>query len=113
MINLKVDEGYALDYLSILEVKKDKIKSVKSFNNYNDCLNFLVTQNPKVIKIIRSKEYKKLVKINEKVFEAVDLAKENKISAKEVDLLNTERYFSKIRLQKKYFSKNVMEEKKI
>ena len=39
MINLKVDEAYAFDYLSILDIKKDMNKDCN--NNWQRCYTYI------------------------------------------------------------------------
>lgn len=103
MLNLKVDEAYAFDYLSILEIKKDKIKT--SFENWSDCFNDLKNQVGHISfnEIIQSDEYKSMIDANLNTFNAVEKARYGEISAKEVDDLNMKRYEAKVRLQNKFF----------
>jgi GNAT superfamily N-acetyltransferase len=44
MINLQVDEGYAFDYLSILEVKRNLYPSESKLITYRECADFLRDQ---------------------------------------------------------------------
>ena len=44
-------------------------------------------------------------------FDAVEKARYGSISAKEVDELNMKRYYSKVALQKKFFSSEILEQK--
>jgi hypothetical protein len=103
MLALLVDEGYAFDYLSILEVKKNIKPEIK--NNWLLCFSFLEQQlgKNKMQEIINSSEYKDLIQANQMTFEAVNKAKKNLISAKEVDDFNLLRYKNKILLQNKFF----------
>lgn len=113
MIHLIVDEGYAFDYLAILSIKRKK-----SDNNYIE-LDFQANQTniihqigfDKYAEVIRSLEYKTLVQANELVFDAVNKAKKNEISARTVDELNYNRYLAKKTLQEKFFNKTVFEQK--
>jgi hypothetical protein len=111
MINLYVDEGYAFDFLSILEIKKNK--STQSMKNWQNCFDYLKSQLPKNIfnLIINSQEYAHMIAINKKTFDAVEKARYGQITAKEVDNANMERYFAKINLQNKFFSNKTTEEK--
>jgi len=111
MINLKVDEAYAFDYLSILEVKK--IKSAKSHDAWSDCLTYLKNQfsQEKWFLIINSEEYRKMIQANQLTFNAVDKAKNNEVTAKEVDYCNFQRHTAKQNLQKKFFNKDLNEQK--
>lgn len=111
MINILVDECYAFDYLSILEVKK--IHNPKHEIYFLDCLNYIKNQIPNIFEaIIDSKEYKELLESNKLTFEAVDRARYGSISAKEVDECNMLRYQKKINLQKAFFPESLIVEKK-
>jgi hypothetical protein len=109
MIEILVDEGYAFDFLSIAEIKKEKGANEMFYIARIGIIKQLGTE--KFNEIISSKEYKELKTANEKTFNAVNLAKENKIDAKSVDDLNMQRYFCKTALQKKFFSEDVKEKK--
>jgi hypothetical protein len=109
MINLKVDEGYAFDYLSILYIKRNY--SQAALDNWFYCGYFLEEQIGSDLykTIINSEEYAYMIESNQKTFNMVDLAKEDKCSAKEVDICNYERYKAKVRLQNKFFGQSVSE----
>lgn len=111
MINLKVDEAYAFDYLSILYIKKDYSES--SLDSWFYCGYILENQLGKDLyqSIINSDEYKSMIEANFKTFKMVDLAKEDKCTAKDVDICNYERYKAKVRLQKTFFNTSVSETK--
>lgn len=114
MINLNVDEGYAFDYLSILEVKKNLYPSKSKKETYQNCFNFLRQQlTPELFdNILLSKEYHSLYKANKKTFDLVDMARNNgPVTAKEVDDSNMERFFCKQKLQNKFFDGKLTEEK--
>lgn len=114
MISLLVDECYAFDYLSILEVKKN-IDPEKNKKAWEECFYYLEKQLPNLFKVIlSSKEYTELYNANLLTFNAVDKARSGgDISAKEVDDFNILRYNKKLSLQKKYFSENVVREIKL
>lgn len=113
MINLPVDEGYAFDYLSILALKwaydptnKDKL------NIFTLVTTQIHNQLGDLFLLIReSDEYKELASANRETFELVDLAKEDKVKASDVDKANYKRYLKKIALQKKFFSTEITESK--
>jgi len=109
MINLLVDEAYAFDYLSILEVKKQK----SSNNNLTwlNCLSHLQNQFEleKWLSMIHSEEYKNMVKANLLTFEAVDKAKNDEVTARYVDHCNYQRHIAKENFQKKFFNTNLSE----
>jgi hypothetical protein len=114
MINLLVDECFAFDYLSILEVKKN-MNQDENYDNWINCLNYLKTQlGEKCIDIIKSKEYGVLYKANLSTFDAVAKARSGgNITAKEVDDCNMERYNAKVALQKVYFPESEVTERKL
>lgn len=112
MITIKVDEGYAYDYLAILDVKRQKgvASSEKNFK-----ISFSHIENQVGVdlhnQIYNSNEYLKLTTVNSETFDAVERARYGSISAKEVDELNMKRYHCKIALQNKFFSSEVLEQK--
>lgn len=111
MINLQVDECFAFDYLSILEIKNSFSKNHKE--SYLNCCNNLKQQlGDKFSIIINSKEYKNLLFANNKTFDAVEKARYGgDITAKEVDDCNMERYHAKVALQKEFFNGEIVERK--
>lgn len=112
MINLIVDEGYAYDFLSILDIKKEKkLCTSKLFNTYYKQIEIQVGSNLHK-KIMNSKEYKQCTKINKKIFNMVDDAKCDKVLASDVHNLNFERYLCKSSLQEKWFPKSKITERK-
>lgn len=113
MILLQVDEAYAFDYLSILELKKDLYPSNKKNDAFELCRNFLSKQLKNFEQIYASNEYKNLYMINKKTFELVDLVRNNdsSITAKQVDDANMERFYKKEILQKRFFASQLTEEK--
>lgn len=113
-INLPTSPSYAFDYLSILEIKSSKnpenkkiiediIKVTAALNNQLGSILFA--------KIYESIEYDSLKLANSLVFDAVDKAKDNSISAREVDDLNYHRYLCKKGLQEKFFNNDEPETK--
>jgi uncharacterized protein with PIN domain len=109
MINLLVDEAYAFDYLSILEVKKEKSKI--SNDTWNTCHMYLKNQfdSQKWLSIINSEEYKDMIKANQLTFIAVDKAKNNEVTAQYVDYCNYQRHVAKQNFQKKFFTCDLSE----
>jgi beta-N-acetylglucosaminidase len=114
MIQLSVDEGYAFDKLSILQVKvdMDPTDSVRQ-GQYFQCVEQIAGQisHMKFDEIISSLEYKDLYDANLQTFRLVDLAKEDKVAASEVDRSNYRRHLSKARLQKRCFNEATTEVK--
>jgi hypothetical protein len=113
MITIEVDEGYAYDYLSILDVKWHKNLN-NAGSTFNNCFNHISSQVGWQLhdKIFNSKEYKELYKSNLETFSAVEKARYGEISAKDVDDLNMKRYNCKINLQKTFFPKEKISETK-
>jgi hypothetical protein len=109
MINICVDEAHAFDFLSILEIKKSH--SDQATQSWHNCFNYLKAQLPSSLftLIINSQEYRDMVTANQKTFNAVELARNNKITAKELDETNSVRYQMKINLQNKFFSNRITE----
>ena len=60
MININVDEGYAFDFLSILQVKHETIDSKELEERFTECKNYISKQIGSTLfsEIINSKEYK-------------------------------------------------------
>lgn len=103
MINLPVDEAYAFDYLSILEVKgqnTDQMKLDLSFQVGNELFKT----------ILESKEYCNLKQSNTEIFQQIEsIRKGNPLQASEIDNANLERFYYKQALQKKFFRKELSE----
>lgn len=111
MIEIPVDESYAYDFLSILDVKRLKRQTPETEEYFGSCLNHIASQvgTIKNEKIMLSKEYLDLFDINLKTFDAVDKAKTDKVKASYVDQLNYERYLCKKALQEKFFENSQKE----
>ena len=109
MISIEVDEAYAFDYLSILQVKKQK--SYLSNDTWRKCYMHLQNQfDPeKWLLMINSDEYKNMIKANELTFDAVDKAKNNGVTAQHVDYCNYQRHAAKQNFQKKFFTSDLSE----
>lgn len=115
MINLRVSEAYAFDYLSILQIKCE-MDPQKNFGNFAACVTNMIDEiddNVLWSTIMDSVEYKKLYEVNKKTFEAVDDAKEDGVKASYVDKCNYERYLAKIALQERFFPEEEIKEKKL
>lgn len=119
MVKISVDEAYALDILSIYEVKirncTDVTKKESSINAYGSLYKELSDQfgSDKMRNIIQSNEYKSLYKANEDTFYLVDkIRASNEVSVgKDIDNTNMERFFCKRRLQEKFFDGKLLETK--
>ena len=111
MITILVDECYAFDYLSILEIKKNISEACSK--NWSSCYDDIRNQlSDNFYNILNSVEYKDLLAANKLTFEMIDLIRSgNKsITAKEIDDCNLIRYEKKIKLQNKFFPKNKITE---
>jgi len=109
MTSLNVDEAYAFDYLSILQVKKQK--SYSAIEAWSNCYVNLQTQfdSEKWFLMINSEEYENMIKANQLTFDAVDKAKNNEVTAQYVDYCNFQRHTAKQNFQKKFFNNNLSE----
>lgn len=110
MISILVDPGYAFDYFAILLIKQ---KHHPALEKYIDHLQRSICSqigHELWQTIISSEEFDHLLKANQTVFDSVELAKTNNITAKEVDQKNTSRFLAKIELQKKFFHNNHTQE---
>lgn len=111
MIDLYVDEAYAFDYISILDVKKT--------NSSKDMINFkIVCQKVKsqvgdimFDAVMKSDIYAKLVQINLNIYNMIDLIRQEiaELDAKLVDDANIERYKLKKKLQDEFFMSDLTE----
>ena len=108
MVELIVDESYAFDYLSILQLKAEKNND---FEKFTMILMDLKSKISDFDIILDSIEYKNLYDINQETFNAVDLAKDNKVDAKYVDVCNYKRYLCKVELQNRFFDGDLIEKK--
>ena len=112
--SLPVDAGYFFDYISILSVKYDKFGNKSVLDDLANCSDSMrnAIGGKKFDEITKSKEYIELYDANSLVFDYVDLAKTNKVTAKEVDEMNYQRFLKKKALQEKFFPNTTFGEKK-
>lgn len=115
MINLEVDEAYAFDFLSILEIKKKN--SEKDINNFIRVSNLISNQIGQDLfgNIINSSYYKNLVCTNKRIYDIIDLIRSDAIEldAKVIDDANTERFKFKRQLQSEFFNSDLVESKNL
>ena len=109
---LPVDEAYAFDYLAILQIKNRH--SLLDPEIYKSVQQSIQQQIGLALyeKIMQSSEYSDLLEANQKTFDSVDLARINKITAKDLDACNYGRYLAKKKLQEAFFSNQLFEVKK-
>lgn len=112
MINLKVDEAYAFDYLSILEVKESYLGSQVLYGGVARALKHEVGAK-KYNDVINSKEYRALYEANDKIFWMLEQLRTSNysIDARLIDNLNMERFKVKKALQEKFFENKITEVK--
>ena len=111
MIQLTVDEGYAFDYLSILEVKSNM--DTTKYSQFIQCRDNIAKEisTEKFLQIYNSQEYKDLYAANLQTFKLVDLAKTDQVTASAVDKANYNRYLQKIKIQTTFFNEPLKEVK--
>jgi hypothetical protein len=112
MIKISVDEGHAFDALSIAIVKKNKNNSEINILNFLSLENEIKNQVGEIYhSIVNSNYFLNLIKINNDIFDAVDLVKDDKILGSVVDKLNYQRFLAKKEIQTIYFNNNLSEQK--
>lgn len=111
MILLPVDEAAAFDALSILWVKKEKGLAVEvETKQIEDAIQKAV--GPKLYtEVTRSPEFGSLLILNGRIFDLVEQAHQNTVSAKEVAEVNDWRYTTKRDLQRRFFNTALVETK--
>jgi len=116
MINLLIDEGYYVDFLSILEVKllksddKTRDSLSKQFLFYSNSLGEQIGDS-KLEEILDSVLYKKLKDVNQILFETIDNCKKYQIDARTIDAMNHTRWILKNEIQRTFFGKSTGEVK--
>jgi hypothetical protein len=113
MMTLPVDPGFFFDFMSIQEVKLDLNRTAQNATNWRVTHVAAVAQlgDDRVEEILNSDEYVALYAINREVFDAVDKAKTDAVTASQVDALNYRRYQVKQILQKRFFETEATEQK--
>jgi hypothetical protein len=114
VINIKVDEAYAFDMLSILEVKYENKLTQQNLDNLHELSQSIEDQvgAGKFCDILNSDEYGSLYHTNAVLFNLIDdIKKGENISAKEVDELNYLRWEYKNEIQKNFFGQETGEVK--
>ena len=109
---ISLDWGAIFDILAIMQVKcRIRFLDYKKNSNYIQLFNEIASQIGirKLNKIIKSKEYKQLLKVNLDTFNLVTLAQKDNGLARRIDNSNYDRYVKKSTLQKKFFNTGVKE----
>ena len=110
MINLPVDEGHAYDHIAILKVKERRnLITNNIYEKYSAIISYQVGKELHE-EILNSNEFDQCVQINDALFIAVDLAKNDAIKASAVDKLNAIRFKNKTELQSKFFPQSIVTE---
>lgn len=115
MIEILVDEAYAYDMLSILEIKLSKKHDDDNFNNFIRLNNRLANHSGSHKKILDSQEYSELYQTNLALFNYIDKIKTNPCieDGVWVDNMNYQRFVYKKQLQEKFFPSNKITEQKL
>lgn len=122
MINIPVDEAYAFDMLSTLDIKFSKVADedfdvatklmLRRANLYEEICRGV--GRIKTEEICESTEYKELYEVNSLIFDKVDEIKSNpSMLAKDIDDLNFLRFEKKESLQNKFFKVGSLSEEKV
>lgn len=98
---LPVDAAYAFDYLAILYVKREAGLAVASEIERVEM--FLRVQHANMGRVLASGAFKQLLSVNQAVFDAIEKAHGNKISARAVQAVNAKRFAAKRRLQEAFW----------
>jgi hypothetical protein len=117
MVTVTIDEAYAFDMLSILQVKlnesidENKRKSIEE--NYRILSNDLQKQigTDKFQSVIKSYLYSELVIKNKEIFDLVDITKTIDGPPHDLWKENYNRYLAKQALQKEFFENEILETK--
>ncbi len=113
MINIKVDEAYAFDMLSVLDIKNKN--SLKDQHNYDLMCNDIKNQiGSELFKhIIESNTYNEMIKTNQILYDLIDMLRKDfvQIDAKILDDANIKRYKVKQTLQNDFFLGQLSENK--
>lgn len=111
MVKLYVDDSYAFEYYCILLVKKHFNPSDAISQQIETCRSGLVAQLGKdnFERIVKSAEFAEMFIVNCDTFRVVDLAKQDKLKASEVDAMTYKRKLAKDALQKAHFADKNLE----
>lgn len=112
MVNLAVDESFAFDFLSILQIKYENLGEEHE-SALRKCYIGLFNQlKDRFDTIISSPEYQDVYEANQETFDVVESARYGgNVTAKEVDDCNMKRFYAKQRLQEKFFKTKLTEKK--
>lgn len=117
MVTVLIDEAYAFDMLSILQVKLNESIDDQKRNsiqeNYEILSNDLINQmgKDKFLAVIESSLYSELVAKNKQIFDLVDITKLMSGPPHDLWRENYNRYLTKQALQKEFFNNEILETK--
>jgi hypothetical protein len=115
MVNIQIQESEAFDRLGIIEVKIFNTNDLQTKTELNRQKLDLMAEINKSIgydkarAVYSSKEYTDLYNVNFELFDAVDKAKKDEVTASFVDELVYERHLAKKNLQNKHFGNEFKE----
>ena len=113
MINIKVDEAYAFDMLSVLDIKK-KNSLTDKYNFDTMCNDIKNEVGPTLFeKIMNSSLYCEMVKVNKTIYDLIEVIRKGviKLDATVMDDANTERFKIKRKLQSEFIFNELVENK--
>jgi len=113
MINIKVDEAYAFDMLSVLDIKKKN--SPKDQCNFDTMSCDIEIQiGSKLFKqILNSNVYSQMITVNQIIYDLIDAIRKGNLhlDARVIDDANTDRFKIKQKLQSEFFLNELVENK--
>lgn len=110
LTQLPVDAAYAYDYLAILYVKLERGLEVKE--EVTRVETALSGQHANYREVLASEAFLRLRDANAQVFDIIERAHRNEVSARQVQLVNMKRFTAKRRLQEEFWPMTVLNETK-
>lgn len=110
LTQLPVDAAYAYDYLAILYVKQERGLDVKEEVVRVEAA--LSGQHANYREVLASEAFRRLRDANEQVFDIIERAHRNDVSARQVQLVNMKRFTAKKKLQEEFWPMTVLNETK-
>jgi len=116
MIKISLDEAYVFDMLSVMDIKIDLLSGIKleTVKMAHSVLSQEIVDQigvEKYFEVIKSKEYKDMIRSNKNVFDLIDQSKNDNGLAKITDDANYDRYLKKVSLQERFFNNGLTETK--
>lgn len=110
LTQLPVDAAYAYDYLAILYVKLERGLGVREEVTRVEAA--LSDQHVNYREVLASEAFSRLRDANAQVFDIIERAHRNEVSARSVQLVNMKRFTAKRRLQEEFWPMTVLNETK-